>query len=244
MPWHRYFVWLFEKELRETCGYTGSQPYWDWSDPAEAKFNESSVFSQTALSMGGNGSPTTHGLLNGTVPGVPSPQIVTRPPGTGGGCVTDGPFANTTLSMGPIFPLPVGEEEPSDYFAYRPHCLKRDFLQSIPDQFFAADKIENLLASTTLAQFRERADASVHFAGHSGVGGDMSDIFSSSQDPVFYLHHAQLDRLWTLWQLADPQSRTYQVSDTITYADSKFPIRIGSPRIEIFLTYTAHRSPI
>lgn len=27
-------------------------------------------------------------------------------------------------------------------------------------------------------------------------------------DPVFFLHHAQIDRLWTLWQNANPGSRT------------------------------------
>jgi tyrosinase len=29
-------------------------------------------------------------------------------------------------------------------------------------------------------------------------------------DPVFYLHHTQLDRLWWEWQQIDPTSRLYQ----------------------------------
>lgn len=31
----------------------------------------------------------------------------------------------------------------------------------------------------------------------------MADLYSSPNDPLFYLHHAQLDRLWTNWQAAD-----------------------------------------
>ena len=26
LSWHRYFTWLYEKALREECGYTGTQP--------------------------------------------------------------------------------------------------------------------------------------------------------------------------------------------------------------------------
>ena len=26
LPWHRYFVWEWEKALRDECGYTGYQP--------------------------------------------------------------------------------------------------------------------------------------------------------------------------------------------------------------------------
>ena len=29
-------------------------------------------------------------------------------------------------------------------------------------------------------------------------------------DPVFFLHHAQLDRLWWTWQQRDPQTRMSQ----------------------------------
>ena len=26
LSWHRYYTWIYEKALREECGYTGSQP--------------------------------------------------------------------------------------------------------------------------------------------------------------------------------------------------------------------------
>jgi Common central domain of tyrosinase len=29
LPWHRYFVWIFEQELRNTCGYQGAMIWWD-----------------------------------------------------------------------------------------------------------------------------------------------------------------------------------------------------------------------
>lgn len=35
----------------------------------------------------------------------------------------------------------------------------------------------------------------------------MSDVSASPGDPLFYLHHANIDRLWWLWQAADLPAR-------------------------------------
>jgi tyrosinase len=35
----------------------------------------------------------------------------------------------------------------------------------------------------------------------NGVGGDMGVVATSAFDPVFWTHHAMIDRLWYLWQL-------------------------------------------
>lgn len=44
----------------------------------------------------------------------------------------------------------------------------------------------------------------------------MRDTFSSPADPIFYLHHAQVDRLWTMWQNANLAERQYAISGTGT----------------------------
>ena len=46
---------------------------------------------------------------------------------------------------------------------------------------------------------------------------DMIDVFSSPADPIFFLHHAQIDRLWTLWQQRDLAERQYAISGTGTF---------------------------
>ena len=36
-----------------------------------------------------------------------------------------------------------------------------------------------------------------------GISGDF-ETFTAPYDPLFFLHHTQLDRLWWLWQLRQP----------------------------------------
>jgi hypothetical protein len=51
-----------------------------------------------------------------------------------------------------------------------------------------------------------------HGAVHVAIGGDMSSVPTAALDPIFYLHHANIDRLWDEWLAqggrADPVSDT------------------------------------
>jgi tyrosinase len=40
----------------------------------------------------------------------------------------------------------------------------------------------------------------------------MGDLFTSTNDPLFFLHHAGLDRLWAMWQELDTKTRLYDIS--------------------------------
>ena len=46
-------------------------------------------------------------------------------------------------------------------------------------------------------------EGSLHNPVHGDVGGQMNAFFSPL-DPIFWLHHANVDRLWTLWQRCNP----------------------------------------
>ncbi|MCJ1425329.1 hypothetical protein MMC29_003217 [Sticta canariensis] len=176
--------------------------------------------------MSGNGEfiPNRSPIVtNINLPPVPFINI-TIPPGTGGGCVTTGPFANITVPFGQILaPLNSSLLNNPQNLAYTPHCLRRDLNLKVAGPSLTSANVEILLDSPNITVFNQviengngNGDLSLHGGGHIGVGGDLRDTFTSPGDPIFYLHHAQLDRLWTLWQERDPQERQYAISGTGT----------------------------
>lgn len=64
--------------------------------------------------------------------------------------------------------------------------------------------------------------------GHYTIGGDPGgDFFVSPGDPAFFLHHAQIDRVWWIWQNQDLANRQNAISGTITLFDTP-PSRNGT----------------
>ena len=47
--------------------------------------------------------------------------------------------------------------------------------------------------------FNPRMDQNPHFFTHIALGGDMADFATVGGDPIFYLHHCNLDRIWESW---------------------------------------------
>jgi len=64
------------------------------------------------------------------------------------------------------------------------------------------------LALTSYPEFHPALER-IHGTVHNRVGGHMSDREISPNDPLFFLHHAQVDRLWALWQLRHPDAQHY-----------------------------------
>jgi tyrosinase len=58
-------------------------------------------------------------------------------------------------------------------------------------------------ATSPLGQFWSstgRLEQTPHNDVHVAVGGLMGDPDTAAQDPIFWLHHANIDRLWWVWQ--------------------------------------------
>jgi tyrosinase len=85
LTWHRYFVYGYEKALRDECGYKGYQPYWNWFT-YQSNLKQSPLFDGSETSMGGDGLYVKH---NGSVGGG---GRIPLPSGEGGGCIGSGPF--------------------------------------------------------------------------------------------------------------------------------------------------------
>ena len=190
--------------------------------------------------FGGDGVPGTY-----TLP--PDPTNTSRIiPYAFRGCVQDGPFANYILKMGPGL---LNTE----------HCLTRG-LNSTFTPYLTSSAVAQTLTYPTFDEFRVQLEGfltptfypGAHIAGHSSAGGEMSNFFSSPGgqllqthllipktylffppvDPTFFLHHANVDRIWWIWQQLSPShfyeiggpTSIYQPTGNLTY---DFPLLMG-----------------
>jgi tyrosinase len=58
-------------------------------------------------------------------------------------------------------------------------------------------------STSTTGSFRSYSEKPLHNVVHQWVGGTMMEA-SSPNDPVFWMHHCMLDRLWAKWQRRNP----------------------------------------
>jgi tyrosinase len=221
LPWHRYLVWQFESVLINECDYTGSGvPYWDWTlDNPEygRRFEDSPVF-DPKYGFGGNGK-------GGSVP-APPPQTMNMSALPPGNCVGDGPLVGLESNVGPGYSLEVKQ----------PHCIVRNFNSTFADMTLGWTKnVVPLLQEGTFTNFTNAFNlpkntgvpVGVHGAGHGAVYGEMGNTWSSVNDPLFFLHHAQIDRLWWIWQNLKPQNE-WAIGGTV-YPNGTGTVSLNSP---------------
>ncbi|KAG8164986.1 hypothetical protein KVR01_005261 [Diaporthe batatas] len=215
LGWHRWFIWEMEQTLRNECNYTGSIPYWDWAKTAEEGFASSEMFDGSATSISGNGDPVNYTDSDVIVVRKGTPGEVVLPHGTGGGCVTNGPFANMTINLGPDGLLVTNGTNKSAWeFEYNPRCFKRDLTDYALQRYANNSSVLSLLReSDDIWTFETAMQGSVDRrprrrplrAGRRPGPGD----------PAFWSHHANIDRVWWMWQMQDPDARAANVSTAV-----------------------------
>ena len=205
-PWHREILRQFELDLRHTADEGGFAnpdsiyvPYWDWPN---------------GNSPGDGGWPFVDSLMGGLGTGT-----------DGGGnptfAVETGPFAGAGGKW-PINVTDVGDPHTvlDRVSATNPNS------GSIPNQAAIRSALvaepydsvpynANAFPSTAqaAASFRKSLEFFLHNGPHNWVGNmnpgpppwdpdlllDMMAA-SSPNDPIFFLHHAAIDRIWQIWQ--------------------------------------------
>ncbi len=200
LSWHRQYLWLMEQTLHNQCGYPSylGIPYWDWTK--YPNLETSPMFDGGPTSLGGNG------VYNNTGPYIVGPGQA-LPHGSGGGCVTTGPFANTTITLGP-FPFNlVFTGLPATWTQPNTRCMDRDLNDYGINTYDNATLVADFMAAVDIVDVQTQmnsknvgtTDRGLHGGGHYAVGGAMFDFFASPQDPAFFLHHGNIDRIWNAW---------------------------------------------
>ncbi|EHA46650.1 hypothetical protein MGG_10561 [Pyricularia oryzae 70-15] len=205
LSWHRHYTYAFESALIKECGYTGAQPYWDYGRWAQDPLN-SPIFDGSDTSMSGNGEKIPH-------------RSTLSPAGEGGGCLVSGPFKNMTVYLGPLAatadPRPKANPQ-ANGLGSNPRCIQRDVTNYLSSRYGRTQDIVNLITRNsaigpfqTAMQSTTGSAIGIHGVGHfvHGSQDPGGDFYISPNDPVFWLHHSMIDRVWTIWQSQDLANR-------------------------------------
>lgn len=172
LPWHRMYLYYFERILRDAVreavgdpAYPFALPYWNYSEnpqlpapfrlPADAS-NSLYVVSRRAACNQGQQCVAPHQAASEVA-------LLTVP------------FCNCT----PITAFCEGCQ------AFLPSALA----------FGSSHVSEQQQFGPGTGQLEQQP----HNVVHSAVGGWMNSVDCSARDPIFYVHHANIDRLWQVW---------------------------------------------
>jgi Common central domain of tyrosinase len=85
---------------------------------------------------------------------------------------------------------------------------------------------DGLMGEDPFQVFSQRADANAHMWVHIYSGPVMNDVASAARDPLFFPHHANMDRLWFQWKQHHPGPCPSEIAgDRIYFTDLD-----GSPK--------------
>jgi len=211
LPWHREFLMQLEQELR-TIEPTVFIPYWDWTQDAMLQDPSSAPIWGDDL-MGGNGlnsdewrvqsGPFANTGGNWPVPSLPEDGL----PGPG-----------LKRQFGVILPTLPNEDDlklaMAEAFYDTPHYERSPFTVGF------RNRLEGWV--TQRGDSRVKTSGSqLHNRVHLWVGGNMAPM-TSPNDPVFFLHHCFVDKIWADWQAV-------QLSENPEAAPHYAPLQNGPP---------------
>lgn len=189
LPWHRELLRRLEFELRRASGNpTLAVPYWNWEVPESVL----AVFRDDF--MGGDGDPGDRYLVKTGPFRVGQWRIDVFDP-------TDDEFDH---HLDPLQLVQIGLQRNLGG-STRAIYPTQAHVDSALDTPRAYDVSPFGRPSDITMSFRNYVEgwwpqgSAMHNGIHVWMGGQMQ-TGASPNDPVFFLHHANIDRLWALWQ--------------------------------------------
>ena len=79
---------------------------------------------------------------------------------------------------------------------------RRPLFNASTDSAFVIDQASTLALGGSTGQYNsfQNMEGNPHGSAHSSFGGSISSIGTAARDPLFFLLHCNVDRLWAVWQ--------------------------------------------
>lgn len=202
LPWHRKILMLFENAVRMHIREDFSLPYWDWTDESSLDVIFTDDFMGPYLGdSDDNYSLSTSAFAKGSFPvNLTASQLLSD-----GDVSSNCPFPY--LTRGPkSVDLPTAEEvaallEVSTYDS-SPFDLDADTDTSFRNYLLGISPFQ--LHSVSHVWLGGQWDSDIWSGTFESTTstfvGSMSALDCSPNDPAFFLHHCNVDRIWAVWE--------------------------------------------
>jgi len=210
-PWHRLYVQTLEDKMRSECGYDGVQPYWDWTQDTADPYHMTILSDSDYDGLGSWGDPNDDfqvctGGFKDMMVAYPGPHRVRR---------------NYTLYIPSDFPIPPG----------LPALDPSPMLNTT----YTTEVVNSVLNSPTgdYVTFQTNCEgiAGPHPGPHLILGGEMGGRCPYGlgppecvigprwypNDPMFFLHHARIDKVWYDWQNLNPKNKKVFAGGSVSW---------------------------
>ena len=212
--WHRYFLLLFEREIQRIMNNASfGLPYWPWQEDSTSPFTPE--YFGVPASVIGPAVNVTGKLINPDDWNTAC-DIAYRLPGLS--CSEHWRVCNPAEDLAAHRPLQRGDPPPVDI--YLPNTVEVQIALAA-SSYDAVDRFGKYSFISPRKSFRSRLEggsaicsaahcvypeppldsttARMHNIPHMWVGGHMIWGVTSVNDPIFYLHHSNIDRILESW---------------------------------------------
>ncbi|KAF7350174.1 Di-copper centre-containing protein [Mycena venus] len=201
LPWHRWFVAVYESALKSRCGFTGTSPYWNWVEDSKDVFNSVMFRDSNPISgLGGWGDPSNDiRVPDGAFSNKSSFRLTYPSPHT----------LRRNWTMQPYLNWPLDERDK----------LVNGF---VGDYKGFQSYFEGYNGSHGAVHLMLGGDHGGQCPGDAPpdcVGGPTF----SPNEPLFWMHHGMVDKMWFDWQNKHPSNKkaffggSVQALDNATY---------------------------
>ncbi|HJZ54671.1 MAG TPA: tyrosinase family protein, partial [Gemmataceae bacterium] len=225
LPWHRAYLYYFERALQWAAGDPAlTLPYWNYSDPRHRELPP--VFREPTVKGAAGDEPNPLYLPDGItfMNRQGKPEVF--------------PLRDASLNGG----LTQLTESATDVAA----ALKKPSFTTSPPapgrEGFGSPRACGLACGCGSGAL----EATPHNKVHNAIGGNavavggglrvgfMGDVATAARDPVFWLHHGNIDRLWESWLAAGGPHANPADADWLDRKFTFYDYDAGHPQGEPF----------
>ncbi|RCI16540.1 hypothetical protein L249_1799 [Ophiocordyceps polyrhachis-furcata BCC 54312] len=220
LPWHRAYVLLFEQSLVETAKQIASQypekerntyveaanslrsPYWDWA--TSNKVPDASLPAKLQVKTAKGQKEVTNPLAS-----YKYPEAAVQGRYGDLGSAEDSPSARGQIQRCPSprsYPQSANEEMDLQNNNRR----RQDYGDMVYDAFTTSQTFARFASTGSQGISLEQIHNFIHI--EATCASDFLNSRVSGFDPLFMLHHSNIDRLWAYWQAIHPKEAIFSES--------------------------------